>query len=301
MVHVDTVVGMHPATALPDQLADVVRAAWGIDGGPTVSLSGGQEAAVFRCGHHVIKVGAVFRRDDDLTWCGAVAAFVAQHVPEVLAPVPSVDGRTVVRVGDHPVTVWPYAEGRPGNDTDAAQRRAAAELLARVHVALAAAELPPPPPRANPAAATPDLDDPDLDDWLAAFGARATAQLVHGDFYADNVLVDPHGRVAALLDWDETTQASAEWELAGAAWEWGGCRATLDLSTAEHFIELYLAAGGTANRLDDVALRQLIRHRIRGEVAYDRATAAACTPDPEDAEYQARQLQAFHELRPASR
>ncbi|MEN3221084.1 hypothetical protein [Mycolicibacterium porcinum] len=51
--------------------------------------------------------------------------------------------------------------------------------------------------------------------------------------------------------------------------------------------------------LTEIALRQLIRQRIRAEVAYDRATASTRLIDAEDIEYQARQLEAFRALRPA--
>lgn len=287
-------------TELPAATVEAVLAAWQIeitDEAAPHRLSGGQEAAAFRVGRYVVRVGAAWRRDEDLAWCGAVARAAAEAVPEAIGPIPAVDGRTVVRIGDRPITVWPFVDGLAGDDTDENQRLAAADLLARVHAALSTVRLPPAPVRHTPAASVPDLSDPALDDWLAGFGS-ATQQLVHGDFYADNVLVDRQGRIIGLIDWDEASIGSAESELAGAAWEWGLGRDTLDLAAAQRFVEHYLAAGGTAGRIDEIALRQLIRQRIRDEVAYDRATASTRVIDAEDAEYQARQLEAFRALRP---
>lgn len=291
---------MEPMTELPASMAEAVLAAWQIgvtDDAPGLRLSGGQEAAAFRLGRYVIRVGAPWRRDEDLAWCGSVASAAAAAVPEVIAPLPAADGRTVVRFGGHPVTVWPFVHGFAGDDSDETQRLAAADLLARVHMALSEVRLEPAPARRTPGMPVPELSDPVLDEWLSSFSC-ATTQLIHGDFYADNVLVDPLGRIIGLIDWDEAAVASAESELAGAAWEWGLGRETLDLAAAERFIEHYLAAGGTAGRLDEVALRQLIRQRIRNEIAYDRATASMRVIDAEDIEYQARQLEAFRALRP---
>ncbi|PQM49216.1 hypothetical protein C1Y40_00571 [Mycobacterium talmoniae] len=44
---------MPPMTVLPDQIADSVREAWGIDTGPVSRLSGGQEVDT-RCVHLII-------------------------------------------------------------------------------------------------------------------------------------------------------------------------------------------------------------------------------------------------------
>lgn len=291
---------MQPMTELPAPTAEAVFAAWRIDhgdGARASRLTGGQEAAAFRLGGYVVRIGATWRSDDDLAWCGAVASAAASAVPEAIAPIPAVDGRTVVRIGDRPVTVWPFVEGVAGDETDEAQRLAAAGLLARVHVALSGVRLAQSPARHTPAAAVSDLSDPVLDEWLDVFGS-GTTQLVHGDYYADNVLVDRQGLIRGLIDWDEAAHASAEWELAGAAWEWGLGRDTLDLTAAERFVEHYLAAGGTAGRIDEISLRQLIRQRIRREVAYDRATVSTRVIDAEDIEYQSRQLEAFRALRP---
>lgn len=281
----------HLGTWLTERTASAVAAAWRVpvDLAGARRLYGGQESLAYRLGDHVVRVGPRWRTDADLGWSGSVAAAAAREVPEAVAPVPTVDARFVIRVDGRPVTLWPFVPGHRGDDGDPRQREQAAGLLARLHRALAIADLGPTPARVVPAAPVPDLADDELDAWLASFSRPR--QLVHGDFYAANVLVQD-GRIAALLDWDEARVDAPEWELAGAAWEWGAGLDTLDLTEAGRFVDRYLAEGGTATGIDDTALRQLIRARIRAEVAYDRATL------DDDDDYQARQLAAFRALRP---
>lgn len=282
-----------------ERIAHAVASEWGFPVGSARRLHGGQESVVYRVGDHVVRVGPSWRTVADLNWSGSVASAAARHVPQAIAPVPTPDARTVIEVEGRPVTVWPFIPGHRGDDLDARQRGQAAGLLARLHRALAQLEPGPPPARAVPAVPVPDLADEQLDAWLAGFRrAHRPRQPVHGDFYAGNVIVD-RGRIVAVLDWDEARIAAPEWELAGAAWEWGAGRDTLDLTEAGRFVDRYLAEGGTAPAIDETALRQLIRERIRREVAYDRATTPAdAGPDPEDAAYRHRQVEAFRALRP---
>lgn len=286
---------------LDDRVLAVLEDRWGLDVSQAAErLAGGQESAVVRLGDRVVRVGTPWRTTGDLRWSGRVASAAASGVAEAIAPVPTFDGATVVRAGDRPVTVWPFVSGDRGDDQDEQQRRQAAELLARVHRALARARVEAPPARVVPAAPVPELADATLDEWLDGFwsgGLRRHA--VHGDFYAANVLVR-RGTIVALVDWDEATVAPPEWELACAAWEWGDGLGTLDLAPAERFVEHYLDAGGTATALTERSLRQLVRARIRSDVAYDRATSGAGDLDPDDLAYQRRQLEAFAALRPSS-
>ncbi|ONM46734.1 hypothetical protein B0T44_13790 [Nocardia donostiensis] len=123
---------------------------------------------------------------------------------------------------------------------------------------------------------------------------------MHGDYYASNVVVHA-GAIVGLSDWDEASLAPPEWELAGAAWEWGDGQTTLDLTAVHQFVDDYLHAGGTATSIDETTLKQLIRARIRSEVAYDRATITGDDDTEEDRAYQERQLCAFRALRPVAR
>ncbi len=123
---------------------------------------------------------------------------------------------------------------------------------------------------------------------------------MHGDFYAGNVLVRD-GHIVGLLDWDEAFLGPPERELAWAAWEWGDGLSTLgsDLEGARTFVADYVAAGGPAHPVDEEALRQLIRQRLRWEVEYARAAdESGAVSDEDGSSYEARQLQAFRVLRP---
>nr|WP_280264685.1 phosphotransferase [Nocardia wallacei] len=251
-----------------------------------------------RVGDRVVRVGPSWRGVDDLRWSGRVAVAAAVEVPEVVAPISTVDGAGVVCAAGRPITVWPFVAGTHGDDRDADQRRQAAQLLARVHRALERTTFEAPPHRTVPEVAVPDLADAELDAWLDDFRAgHRRRHAVHGDFYAANILVRS-GTLVGLVDWDEATLAPPEWELAGAAWEWGDGLTTLDLTAARRFIEDYLRVGGTVTAMDETTLRQLIRSRIRSEVAYDRATTGPDGLSAEDRAYQRRQLQAFRALRP---
>lgn len=254
-----------------------------------------------RLGDYVARIGPHWRSAADLRWSARIAATAGAQVPEAIAPIPAVDGGYVAVAAGRPITLWPFITGRHADHRDRQQRRQAAHLLARVHRTLSCAEFGAPPHRDTPTVPVPDLADDELDAWLENFHADyRERQPVHGDFYAGNVLVRS-GTIVALVDWDEVSLAPPEWELAHAAWEWCDGLATLDLTDAHRFIDDYLAAGGTATRIDETSLRQLIRSRIRGEVAYDRATSAPERLTPDDREYQEQQLRAFQALRPGHR
>lgn len=258
-------------------------------------LAGGDESAAFECGDLVVRVGPTWRSDASLAWSNEVALAAAEVVPEAIAPLRRPDGTTVVRIDDRPVTLWRFIEGVKADDRDPDQRAQAADLLARLHRALAVRRWEARPPSKVPMAPTPDLEDADLDTWLRLFDRDHTGvQALHGDFYAGNTLV-ADGRIVALLDWDEALLGPPERELAWAAWEWGDCLDSLDLGPALEFVDAYKAAGGPARRIGEHDLRPLVRQRLRWEASHRRAT------EGEGSEYEARQLRAFHALRVPSR
>jgi Ser/Thr protein kinase RdoA (MazF antagonist) len=62
---------------------------------------------------------------------------------------------------------------------------------------------------------------------------------VHGDFYRRNLIIF-NGRIAALIDWDETRVDWRAWEIGRAVWEF--CKTAqceLNLTAARDFIEAY--------------------------------------------------------------
>jgi len=111
----------------------------------------------------------------------------------------------------------------------------------------------------------------------------------HHDFYRGNLLA-ADGRLVALVDWDEAFVGPPEVGLANGAWEWGGGLWADDLDRVFTFVNLYVAAGGTAPGLTEVELRQLVRARLRWEVRYSRLR----NPDED---YEARQLLVYERLR----
>ncbi|GHE09638.1 aminoglycoside phosphotransferase family protein [Streptomyces alanosinicus] len=291
-------------------LTAAARRACGVSG-PATRLYGGEESAAWRVGDNVVRIGPSGKDPTEAEWCHRVAAAArACGCAEAVAPLalPGRGGATVVRIEGRAVSLWPYVDGVWASK-EAAASAPAARLLARLHRALAAVE---PPPRPRPCflqtgldgRATyddPGLRDPQLDKWLADFSARARLRHpLHGDYYHGNLLAerDDPTRLIAVLDWDEALVAPPEVEVASAAMEFTDdfCE---DIADARRFANTYLQAGGTAEILDDEALVQLMRHRLRCEsVHFTRETARGVEHDAEDLDYHRRRLEAFARLRP---
>jgi Ser/Thr protein kinase RdoA (MazF antagonist) len=291
---------VYDTTPLTPEIVDAVVRHWGVEATEDGErLHGGEESSAYRVGGNVIRIGPEWRSDAELEWSYAVTSHAAETVPEAVAPLRTAGGAAIVRVAGRPVSVWPYRAGTWADDDDDATFDQAADLLARLHRALSTYAPGPRPGPGPPFAAAPDLEDPELDGWLADFdAAHPDRQPLHGDYYDGNML-SADGRIVALLDWDETFVGPPERELAWAAWEWGDGLWTFDFAEAHEFIEAYHAAGGVAQGVDDIALRQIVRERIRREVRYARAVRArGIAHDDDDHEYEARQLEAFAVLRP---
>jgi Ser/Thr protein kinase RdoA (MazF antagonist) len=271
-------------------MAAVVREEWSV-AGEAVRLPGGEESAAYRVADYVVRIGPRQRSLEQIEWCHAIAVEAALEVPEIVAPVRASSGATVVRADDHPISVWPLAEGRWLDRESASERQLAAAMLAKLHVAMKDLT---PPPRPTPSFLDldrhhPRLEDPVLDRWLKDF--ERPEQLLHGDYYRGNLLVAGN-KITAVIDWDEAWVGAPEIELAGAAREFGAHWDT-DLTEAKLFIDDYFAEGGTAQPMDDETLVQLIRHRLRAEL-----TEFAPAELPADDDYHQRQLDLFERLRP---
>jgi Ser/Thr protein kinase RdoA (MazF antagonist) len=287
-------------TTLPEGALDAL-AVWypGVLGGADpVRLDGGEDSAIYQVGRVVVKVGPSWLTAAAAEWAGRTALRAAGHVPEVIAPLVSSAGRTVHVIGRHPVSVWPFAAGSRASRGNLRHVQAAARLLAQIHVALAGLPAGPRPGDGRARAGTADLADPALDDWLARFGrTRPGRQVLHGDYYPGNLLARDDDLVA-VLDWDEAYTGRPESELAVAAWEWGDGLATGQLGRARDFITVYRQAGGTPGDLDETALAQLIRQRLRLEVGYRRAARSDPGFTAADEVYLAAQVAAFRDLAP---
>lgn len=281
---------------LSDAVREAVAGAWGVSGGRAERLHGGEESAAYQLGDAVVRIGPETRPDAEAEWCHALARHAAASLPEAVAPLPTADGATVLRVAGRPVSVWPYVAG---TWPDTALRTEAAALLARLHRALATAS---PGPRPVPAFVEHGMDgtpqdhlpDPELDRWLGEFHRTHAVQPLHGDYYAGNTLAR-NGRLTAVLDWDEAYIGAPETELASAALEWGDD----DPDLGAEFVAAYFAAGGTAGRLDAVSLAQLTRHRLRRESVYfHEAVRRGVRHSAEDVAYHRARDALFHALRP---
>lgn len=284
-----------------------LRDCWGLasEGTPR-RLHGGAESVAFAIGAHVIRLGPRWRTSDEAEWCHTAAVHAAAQVPEALAPLPTGDGATIVRVGDRPMSVWPLVAGSWPEPTSAGVPELAAGLLARLHRALASLRRPQRPVPAffthgidgGAPPADPRLRDPDLDRWLAEFHrTRQRRQPVHGDFHPGNTLAED-GTIVTVLDWDEVCVAAPEAEVASAALEWASDLAD-DMAAMRSFVRAYAAADGPAGLLDQETLIQFVRHRLRREAAYFTLAGDRGTVHDEDATaYHEQRITAFTELRP---
>ncbi|MEU6791560.1 phosphotransferase [Nonomuraea wenchangensis] len=289
-------------TPLTREIREAVALTWGVTG-EGERLHGGEESAAYRLDGHVIRVGPAWRAAAESEWCHAIARHAAVGLPEAVTPLPTAEGATVIVVEGRPISCWPYVAGAWPDSDLPAQRAAGARLLARLHRALAGCRPGPRPVPAfqesglygDPPQDATELDDPDLDRWLRAFhAAHPVRHPLHGDYYPGNTLARD-GRLVAVLDWDETFVGAPELELAAAALEWGDDVA----GPSEEFVAAYHEEGGTAARLDEESLAQLVRHKLRREHAYFRkAVRSGVAHDEEDAEYHRVRVELFHRLRP---
>lgn len=252
------------------EVAEAVEDEWGLSVvGTAERLTGGEESAAYRVdlrggvGGVVVRLGPLTRGTAVIEWCHQVAGSVG--VEEIVVPLRGSSGASVVRVGGRPVSVWPYVGGRWLDAGEPAEVEQAARVLARVHRGLREVVMPARPERSflEFGGETGELRDEQLDRWLAGFGRRR--QPLHGDYYRGNLLVDG-GRIRGVIDWDEAWVGAPEVELAGAAREFGDQWST-ELGRAKEFVGWYHDEGGTAGVMDDEMLVQLIRHRVRAEVA----------------------------------
>ena len=290
-----------PTGALDKLAVEYPDAAAMLQGCRPKRLPDGEESAVYRVGQLVVRVGPRWRTAAQARWACEVALSAAAQVPEVPAPLTSVHGCTVLMIAGRPLSVWPYVAGRRSDRANPVHVRAAAQLLARLHTALAAMSIGPQPGTEHALGDLSDLADPGLDAWLSGFAlACPRRQVLHGDYYPGNVLAQGD-RLVAILDWDEAHVGTPESELAAAAWEWGGGLRTVQLGRAARFTTSYRQAGGPAASLTETALRQLIRQRLRREIQYKRAADVEAALTAEDHAYLAAQSAAYWELRPGHR
>lgn len=86
--------------------------------------------------------------------------------------------------------------------------------------------------------------------------------VIHGDFYAGNILTKSNGEITAVIDWDECCREWFIYELARTIWEF--CQDSnenkLDVSKANSFIQDYKLAGGPVPEREFYLIIPFIRY-----------------------------------------
>ena len=282
--------------AVPEELLVEVRDRYGAVTDGAELIGGGTASKLWRLHTDppvVVRLSLYYSVEDQRLACRVATAFAGQ-IPEAIAPLNAFDGEAVFLWQGQPITVWPLVTGAPLDRRNAAERRQAARLLARLHKAARAFPTlgEGRPPNRDDAEAQQLLPDRELDEWLQSWqnGSEEQVGWIHRDFFPGNVLCRD-GKIVGLVDWDEVEWSPLINELAAAVWEFGKSPASdaLILAQAREFLAEYEQAGGPVRPSND--LIPLIRERLRRDIAFWRRVQAA---DP--AEDQAK-VEVFQTLR----
>jgi Ser/Thr protein kinase RdoA (MazF antagonist) len=266
---------------------------YGLEFDAESTLHGGEESSVTRVrsgdASFIVRVSPAWRTLAELAWAYELAAFAATEIPEALAPVRARDGSLAFEQDGRVVSVFPFVDGEVLDRSSERERDSAARLLARLHRVLPSWPNARPRPASRPNVPVlvpridpPGLADPALDAAVHRLSVTATPALAHGDYYRGNVRCVDH-RIVALFDWDDLGVWTLENELAWSVWEFTQAddAATLDLSRARRFLDVYSASGGTAPLGDLGFIVPFIRDDIRTEIREAAAMAeAGHVPDP---------------------
>ena len=217
---------------------------------------------------------------ESMDWEHRQVRVVNSDVPVVLAPRPALDGSTWFWHDDRPVWLVPWADGAPATSED---RRAVAEVLGRLP-SCRARVWPRPGHRRLLELPLPTVGDypPEFDAWQSLMhgerrrltrlvewlerSRRPLTGFTHNDIFEGNVLVH-HGRLSAVLDWEEADLDWLVWDLASAMWSFrssGGSELSTD--AAGDFMQSYRAAGGPMPPEEEDLIVPLIRARLLIEV-----------------------------------
>lgn len=273
------------------------------------ALTGGYECALWKVvgddGPWVVRVCPSWRTDDEIAWIYDLVTFCAQHLPAVVAPIKNRRGELFFRHNDHPIVVFPFVEGSALDRTDDDLLVKAGDMLARLHTIARSwpEQRPRPPSHTSAPKVIPRQNDPNalvdrqLDAWLASNRATTTLTegIMHGDFYAANILCRG-GDILGVLDWDECRKGPVIEEIAWATWEF--CKTPsgddLDLDRSQMFLDAYRKSNQTVGPDEYRFVIPMIRDHLRYEVR--RSLAAEEAGDDWDQAYREQEIRAFAKL-----
>ncbi len=256
----------------------------------------------------VVRLSPAFRSPARLRWIHQVMLSLQSSLPQVIAPLPALDGTTLFHYHNQSGALFPFVSGVPLDRENAGLRQAAATFLARLHTALLSCMpyalsverdlligIPPLP-------SLPDsevLVDPDLDLWHTALLQESppfTTGLIHGDYYRRNLLTQEE-QIITLLDFDDLHLDFLMQEVAWSRWEFCKTEASDDwhLDRVQALRRSYREAGGLCKSEEYLAFIPFIRWRLRQELRRHFAMVAHGLPG--EPEYAARQLRSFERLR----
>jgi Ser/Thr protein kinase RdoA (MazF antagonist) len=286
---------------LPAALRAEVEAAYRLSLAASTKLVDlGDECDIWRVdtsrGAIALRMSPASRSEAQLIWSHRLLAFVATRVPEAVAPMATMQDKTLIEWEGRAVSVYPWVEGEAATLETPHLCQLAASLLARLHKAMRN-WLEPAPRQASGEGQPAELADTELDRTLAEIerSRELVRGSIHGDYYPRN-LICREGRIVAVIDWDESHDDLLVQELAWAVWEFAQHPSDADLRIdgARHFLAAYAGEGGPVPASEYRLVVPLIRKRFRHEVS--QALAAATRGAVIDWEYTNREIAAFHQL-----
>jgi spectinomycin phosphotransferase/16S rRNA (guanine(1405)-N(7))-methyltransferase len=220
---------LHPPDGFTDEdLAEALAHHWNV-----TASSVAYQAVGFGSHNWKVEPGWFAKVDEDRDFERLAAAFrSAADVPFAIAPVPTLAGEPLARVGRFGVTLYPFVEGESFDLDDylaPAHRQAALDMIVEVHRTPArhalADDFAVPEavitgdegPYARPAAQLLAQHAPDLDrlrdryEDLVKRVDLARAVLTHGEPHPRNTMLTPEGW--RLIDWDTALVAPPERDL----------------------------------------------------------------------------------------
>ncbi|MGH9959028.1 MAG: phosphotransferase, partial [Pyrinomonadaceae bacterium] len=216
----------------------------------------------------------------------------------------SLQGETVLRVGDYSLVVTAYIAGRCGGPFSAVELSYIASLLATVHQLRSPSRFPKRPSLfhlTERLLKDSNVAPLELASWLRDHNwsnegppTDATpAGLVHGDLFADNVIITPQGPI--IIDWEGAALGPLIDDIAIALIGLCMTRGVLSLTNVRIFLDGYQAVRQLAT-CEHNALRKSIRDAAFNLIFRRAARFTSLDGSPVSGHAPARELMHFLEL-----